>query len=395
MGPTPQYRLLPTSIQKTQASSQPGLRTTGSAHGRAWEVLTTKSNDYYIDKDLNLHTKRGLQGLVNRIKHFFGAFSLSTFTKLVQTCYVSAESSSVAKALLENQNIKRIAEQTQNKRGAAHKSSRIFYSIYQAKDSESTIFRAAAAFGLTKSEQNRIEHHAPGLVKEAQDAGISEKEYLAQVAQLIEKARSSDKGFEETIKENPQLGLEARHILEGAREDVVVKESIRSFASTLGNMSYAYRPIFEKYAREIILSAKSAGIDLPSFVRSLRDGIMNISNLPGIDNTRENVAADRQALYSKFSDLTDLIRECSNKSEEIKITNEEQAATEAERLSKTSYSTYPSSYTHTSSSHDDSYSSGYSSDSSSGSVNVSYEPSVERQRGGKYSPDSFEMGYAW
>jgi len=46
--------------------------------GRKWENLTQfKARDHYLDKNLNLHSRRGLIGVINAVRHFFGAFSLS------------------------------------------------------------------------------------------------------------------------------------------------------------------------------------------------------------------------------------------------------------------------------------------------------------------------------
>lgn len=374
MGYLPAYRKQlrhaeASAIRQKESAKPQEAHTTGKAHGRVWDIITTKSKDYFIDKDLNLHTKHGLKGCVNRVKHFFGAFPLSALTKHVQDCFVKAGSSYKANELLKNKNIQHIADKAVNTR-CCSKSARIFSRIYQAGQDIGPIERASVAFGLTRSETQRIERHVEGLTQEANANGISPEDYLIEVAQHVEKARSSDKGLAKVLNANPNFRTSARRILEGAREDVVIRDqaptceyAIRQFVPV------PYQSEFRESSHKIILEARATGTELRSFVEELV-GVMHRTNsyrnTSVIDNYLERSGYAQRP--SKFRGLRNLLFSCYKKHTDM--VNEEKKRAAARRQATPTRTYRPSSY------------SGSYSSTSSG-------------RSGKYSPESFAMGYAW
>jgi len=265
-------------------------------------------------------------GCVNRIRHFFGAFPLSALTKHVQSCYVEARSSGAVRAIFENRNIRHIVNRASCKRSFHSESVAIFTSIYRAGAVSSPIERAAAAFRLTDSERGHLEQHHDSLVQEAASENISIESYILQIAQKMGKAHSSDKGLREALRENPSFGPKARQILKRLRADGVVEAAAPNFKNAVNRIvPKPYQPIFKKYHREIILSARAAKIDLVSFVHQVSAFKTEANKLPSADSARRSVHP-QYTRYPEFSRLGDLLAECHTKHQNIRAEKAEKAA---------------------------------------------------------------------
>lgn len=139
-----------TTPTELKASSPVSKRQTpvSIAQGRKWENLSNfRAGSHYLDEDLNLHSRNGFMGVINAVKHFFGAFSLSSALSGLRAAVVE----NPEKFQRNNQLIK-LANTVIRKHGKLSKTTQVFKALFTNMSRHSTQGRVQIAYNLTRAQ---------------------------------------------------------------------------------------------------------------------------------------------------------------------------------------------------------------------------------------------------